>query len=272
MIKRNPPEEAYKVGAILTLPATGSEWNKNFVISRRDIGWKLGNDFNITYPYFSLMDPRYTMTLPIKQIQNGIFDAFTHCVDQFLTPVESPMFDHFWMSVMKELVDIAPDVLKPNSSLELHERLIVACSFALNYIFSLSKKTYFEIHKFGHQLTAYYGIDHGASLAMVMPAFLESQIEERKNIYSQCAEFVFGEKNGTIEQKAQAFIDHIRKFIDEIKIAKSVSQWEGVTIGENDVDKVTNCIMEQSSGGKPFGFNNCCTKELVHQVIEKVIV
>ena len=80
----------------------------------------------MTYPYFSLMDPRYTMTLPLRQIQNGIFDAFTHCVGQFLTPVESPMFDYFWMSVMKELVDIAPDVIKPDSSLELHERFMVA--------------------------------------------------------------------------------------------------------------------------------------------------
>lgn len=83
------------------------------------------------------------MTLPVKQLQNGIFDAFTHCVDQFLIPVEYPMFDHFWMSVMKELVDIAPDLIKdPNSSMELHEHLIVACSFALNYIFTLPKDTY----------------------------------------------------------------------------------------------------------------------------------
>lgn len=107
---------------------------------------------------------------------------------------------------------------------------------------------------------------------MIMPAFLESQLEERKNIYSQCAEFIFGEKNGTVEQKTLAFIDHIRKFIEEIKIAKSVSHWEGVTIGKNDVDIFTDNIMEQTSGGKTFGFNNCCTKELIHQVIEKVIV
>lgn len=60
-----------------------------------------------------LMNPRYTMTLPIMQIQNEIFDAFTHCIDQFLTPIESPMFDLFWMSVMKELV-----VLKPISKID----------------------------------------------------------------------------------------------------------------------------------------------------------
>mgnify|MGYP007106041469 CR=1 FL=1 len=67
--------------------------------------------------------------------------------NQFLqfpnSTVEYPMFDHFWMSVMKELVDIAPDLIKdPNSSMELHEHLIVACSFALNYIFTLPKDTY----------------------------------------------------------------------------------------------------------------------------------
>lgn len=64
------------------------------------------------------MNPRYTMTLPIRQIQNGFFNAFTHCIDQFLTPVESPIFDHFWMLVMKELVDIAHDVRKPISKID----------------------------------------------------------------------------------------------------------------------------------------------------------
>ncbi|KAK8847240.1 hypothetical protein M9Y10_019824 [Tritrichomonas musculus] len=132
------------------------------------------------------------MTLPAKQLQNGFFDAFTHCADQFLIPVEYRMFDHFWMSVMKELVDIAPDLIKePDSSMELHERLIVACSFALNYIFTLPKDTYWEIHKIGHLLAAYYGIDHGASLAMIMPTFLESQFEKKEeNVFAMCGIYI----------------------------------------------------------------------------------
>ena len=142
----------------------------------------------------------------------------------------------------------------------------------MNYIFTLPKDTYWEIHKIGHQLTAYYGIDHGASLAMIMPTFLESQFEKRKKMYSQCAVFIFNERQGTIEEKALAFIKHVREFIDQLKIPKSVSGWEGVTIKENDVDIVTEIVMEQTSNGKPFGYDKCCTRELVHQVLEKVMV
>lgn len=272
MYKHQEPEQTYKFGTVLTIPATGSEWNNGFVISRRETGWKIESAFPSTYPVFSLIDPRYTMTLPVRQLRNGVFDGFTHVIDQLLYPTKNPMCDDFFFSILKELVEIGPDVIKENSSLELHERLIVACSFALNYIFSFGKEAYWEIHIIGHQLTAKYGIDHGATLAMVMPTFLESQIEERKEIYAKTAESVFGEKEGTIEQKAVALINHIRKFIRKLGLPETVSAWDGSKIENGDVDLVTENIFTQSTDGKPFGYKDCCTKELVHKVLEKVIV
>jgi len=72
------PKTHYKFGVILTLPATGSEWNSSFVISRRETQEKLAAETDIAFPVFSLIDPRYTMTLPLRQIRNGIFDGFAH--------------------------------------------------------------------------------------------------------------------------------------------------------------------------------------------------
>lgn len=272
MVKHKEPKTVLKFGTVLTIPATGSEWNNGFVISRRETGWKIESAFLSTYPLFSLIDPRYTMTLPIRQLRNGVFDGFTHVIDQLLYPTEHPMFDDFFFSILRELVEIGPEVIKENSSLELHERLIVACSFALNYIFSFGKEAYWETHVIGHQLTAKYGIDHGATLAMVMPTLLESQIDQRKEIYAKTAEEVFGVKDGTLEQKAVALIDHIRKFIKILGLPETVGQWEGVKIGGNDVDEVTENIFIQSTDGKPFGYKDCCTKEVVHKILEKVII
>jgi alcohol dehydrogenase YqhD (iron-dependent ADH family) len=106
------------------------------------------------------------MTLPVRQLRNGVYDAITHCLDMYLTPVSMPLLEGCYRSVVKELVTIGPDLVKDASSLELHERLILAASFALNGLFTLGKPGCAGIHKLGHQLTVKYGIDHGATLAI----------------------------------------------------------------------------------------------------------
>ncbi|EAY09077.1 hypothetical protein TVAG_180510 [Trichomonas vaginalis G3] len=137
-IKNVRPATTTPVGAIMTIPATGSEWNAGAVVSRRSTQEKHGG--LLAYPYFSLLDPLYTMTLPIRQLRNGLYDAMAHCMDQVLTPDVVPMQDNFFYSVMRELVDISEPLLsKDHSTLEIHERLICACSFALNFMFSLGK-------------------------------------------------------------------------------------------------------------------------------------
>ncbi|KAH0786186.1 alcohol dehydrogenase, iron-containing family protein [Histomonas meleagridis] len=270
LTKQEYPPEAYPVASVMTLPATGSEWNNNFVISRRSLKAKLAGGNNNTYPVFSLLEPKYTMTLPPRQLRNGVYDAICHCIDQFLTPQELPMMDNFWMSVLKELVDIGPDVVKEGSSLELHERLIIAATFALNLIFTLGKETCWGIHMIGHQLTAKYGIDHGATLAIVTPFFLESQFESRKPLLAKAAEFVFGCK-GTEEEKARGFISEIRKFIVKIGQPTKVSEWPNTKVEEGDLDTVTKMVMD-SVGGKPYGFRKSIDEKTTHDILEKVLI
>ena len=261
------PTEAYKVADVITLPATGSEWNCGFVISRHDdkVQAKNGCINPIVFPQFSLIDPRYTMSLPPRQLRNGVYDAITHIIDQLITPVENPMMDMFLMSVLKELVDIGPEVIKENSSIELHERLIVAASFALNGILVLGKETCWAIHKIGHQLTSEYGIDHAATLAIVSPYFLENQFEQRKVLLAKAGAFVFG-CQGTEEEKARGFIAELRKFIKKIGQCTKVTDWEGATIKEGDLEKITKRVME-SMGNKPFGFRGQITEEIVKEVL-----
>ena len=171
---------------------------------------------------------------------------------------------------MKELVTIGPDVVKEGSSIELHERLIMAASFALNYIFSLGKTGCAAVHGIGHMLTAKYGIDHGATLSICTGPFLETQFEARKELLAESAEYVFGVTKGTKEEKARAFITELNKFIDSIGQPRKVSEWPGAEIGANDVEEVTKLVMD-SQGGKPFGIYGCATEEVVRTVLKKVI-
>ena len=264
------PKEAYPIGSIMTLPATGSEWNSNFVISRRLTKEKLAGSCQLTFPIFSLLDPKYTMTLPLRQLRNGLYDAMCHCIDQFLTSEVVPMMDNFWMSIMKELVDISEELLKPNSSLEIHGRLIVACSFALNLIFTLGKSGCWGIHMIGHQLTAQYDIDHAATLAMVTPYFLEELFNERKYLMAKCGEFIFNIKEDNEEEKAKLFIKELRNWIIKIGQPTKVSDWENIQIKENDVENVTQMVLN-TVGGFSFGFKDQVTPEIVKNILLKVI-
>jgi alcohol dehydrogenase YqhD (iron-dependent ADH family) len=271
MVTKDFPTTKVDIASVLTLPATGSEWNSNFVISRRSIRAKAGSGADNTFPVFSLLDPTYTLTLPPRQVSNGVFDGITHVIDQFLTGQENPLMDAYWLATLKEFVDIGPEVVKEGSSIELRGRLVVACSFALNFVFTLGKEGCWAIHLIGHQLTALYGIDHGTTLSIVAPTLLENQLEARKSLLAKCGEFVFGVTTGTVEEKARAFIAKLREFIKAIKIASVVSEVPGVTINPGDVELLTNAVLE-SVGGGPFGWRGTITRDVVKDVLTKVVV
>jgi alcohol dehydrogenase YqhD (iron-dependent ADH family) len=271
MVTHDFPTTKVDVGSVLTIPATGSEWNSNFVISRRSISGKLLSSSENTFPVFSLLDPTYTLTLPSNQVSNGVFDGITHVIDQFLTGQENPLMDGYWLATLKEFIDIGPEVVKQDASIELRGRLILACSFALNFVFTLGKEGCWAVHLIGHQLTALYGIDHGATLSIVAPTLLENQIEPRKVLLAKCAEFVFGVTTGTVEEKARAFIGKLREFIKAINIASVVSEVPGVVIKPGDVETLTNAVLE-SVGGGPFGWKGLITRDVVKEILTKVVV
>ena len=269
MTKAKIGQPPCKIGVVLTLPATGSEWNCGFVMSRRETHEKLGMGNPFNFPLFSLIDPKYTMTLPVRQLRNGLFDAMCHCIDAVITPYPVPMKDDFVYSVMRELVDIGAPLLQPNSSLELHGRLIQAASFALNMILTLGMPQCWAIHQIGHMLTAQYGIDHGATLAIVAPVLLQKFIKEREFKLARAAERVFDVRTGTDAERAQAFITRLSEWIRTIGEPTKVSEWEGAKIEAGDVDKVTKMVMDSQHGN--FGIDGCCTEPIVHEILQKVI-
>ena len=262
------PKPFCKLGTVLTIPATGSEWNNGFAVSRRATHEKNSGGFPFTFPMFSLLDPRYALTLPIRQIRNGLYDAMAHCIDQAITPKYVPMMDNFFFSVMKELVDISDDVLKLTPSIESFARLIQAASFALNKIFANGVETCWAIHTICQQLTALYGIDHAVTLSIVGPHFLEMVVKDRETSMARAAEHVFGIYSGTDAEKAQQYISKLKEWIKHIGIIDSITHCEGVVIQDGDIEKLTQMVMK-STNYHPFGFNNCITEEFVKSVFEK---
>jgi alcohol dehydrogenase YqhD (iron-dependent ADH family) len=270
MKKKAFPSTVYPIGAVMTLPATGSEWNSVFVVSRRATREKLGCFDPTVFPKFSLLDPRYTMTLPLRQLRNGVFDALIHCIDRYVTPQLSPMFDDFYLSVVKELLEIGPQIVQPGASVALHERLIVAALFAINGFFSLTKPNDRGTHIIGHLLTAKYGIDHAATLSIVTKPFLENQLKHKTPIMARSAEFLFG-ATGTADEKARLFVEKIGQFAKDLGLPSKVSDWEGAVVSPGDVDDLVTMIFA-TTGGKPFGAGGCVTEADTRAILEQVVV
>jgi alcohol dehydrogenase YqhD (iron-dependent ADH family) len=179
--------------------------------------------------------------------------------------------DGYWITTFKELVDIGPEVIRPGSSLELHERLMVACSFALNLFFTLGKEACAAIHAIGHTHTVKYDIVHGATLSIVGPTLLETQFEARKSLLAKSAEGVFGIREGTADEKARAFIQKLKEFIVAIGLPTKVSDWNGVVVQPGDVDEVVD-LTWASVGKTPFGWRGCITFDLLKEIVAKVNV
>jgi alcohol dehydrogenase YqhD (iron-dependent ADH family) len=262
------PSKTVPVGAIVTLPASGSWWNPIFALYRRSTQETLSGEY--IYPTFSILDPRYPMSLPIRQLRNSVCDAMIHCVDQFATGVESPLFDAYWLSTMKELFDICPLIIHDNLRLDLHERLLMAATFALNYLFCLGKEPCWAIHFVACQLTIVYGIDHACGVSLVAPVLLETKFCDRKSSLAKAAEFIWGLVTGSVDDKAHFFIEKLRAFLAEAGMPAQLSQLDGVKIGANDVRKLTEMVMDHMGG--PFGIRREIKEATVTKIFKQVLI
>jgi len=159
---------------VLTLPATGSEFNHNAVISRRETEEKLSFSSERVYPKFSILDPETTYSLPQKQLRNGLVDAYVHVMEQYMTyPVGAIVQDRQAEALLMAIIEMAPAVLNTNHpDYDARANFMWVCSNALNYLIGVGVPQDWATHRIGHELTALYGLAHAESLAVVLPWLL----------------------------------------------------------------------------------------------------
>jgi NADP-dependent alcohol dehydrogenase len=211
--KHAPVMEAVPLGSVLTLPATGSEMNTFAVISRKETRQKLAFSSESCYPKFAILDPETTLSLPERQVANGIVDAFIHVLEQYLTwDQDAPLQDRQAEGILLTLIDQAERVLKNPKDYAIRANLMWSATQALNGLIGVGVEQDWATHMIGHELTALFGIDHARTLAVVLPSLLRQQKENKKEKLLQYAKRVWGlsGKNGddVIEQgiqKTEAF-------------------------------------------------------------------
>lgn len=177
-----PVEDAMPLGDVLTLPATGSEMNGNSVISRESTNEKLAFTSEKVYPVFSILDPEATFSLPERQTVNGVVDAFVHVFEQYMTyDVNAPLQDRQAEAVLSTLMEVGPKVLKNPNDYDARANVMWAATNALNGLLGCGVPQDWATHMIGHELTAFYGLDHARSLAIVLPSLLRHEKDNKRD-------------------------------------------------------------------------------------------
>ena len=193
--------EQYKVqfgdplplATVLTLPATGSEMNHTSVISRRATDQKLAWRSEAMFPVFSILDPMVTFSLPAKQIRNGIVDAYVHVVEQYITyPVKAPLQDRQAEGILLTLQEIAEKALQIPPDYDARASLMWCATSALNKLINKGVPEDWATHLIGHELTAFYGLAHAESLAVILPHLYRVKKAQKREKLLQYGERVWG--------------------------------------------------------------------------------
>jgi len=218
--------EGMPFGTVLTLPATGSEMNSGAVITRADRKEKLPMGGPGLFPMFSILDPSVVASIPQRQIANGLADAFTHVLEQYMTyPVGAMLQDRFSESIFQSLIEVAPAIRKDPSDYKAASNFMWCCTMALNGLIQKGVPTDWVIHMIGHELTALFGIDHARTLAIITESHYLQSFEGKKQKLAQYAERVWGVTEGTVEEKAKAGIQKTTEFYQSLGIDTKLSDY-----------------------------------------------
>ncbi|MGO4918766.1 iron-containing alcohol dehydrogenase [Maribacter spongiicola] len=213
-------------GTVLTLPATGSEMNSGAVITRAETREKLAMGGPGLFPEFSILDPQVISSIPERQLANGITDAFTHVLEQYMTyPIGASLQDRFAESILQTLVEVAPKVLKDPTDYTPAADFMWSCTMALNGLIQKGVPGDWAVHMMGHELTALFGIDHARTLAVIAPSHYKYNFEAKKEKLAQYGERVWNITEGSIDDKAYAAIEKTEAFFHELGIDTKLSDY-----------------------------------------------
>ena len=219
-------EKGMPFGTVLTLPATASEMNSGAVITRRETQEKLAMGGPGLFPVFSILDPLVVASIPERQLANGITDAFTHVLEQYMTyPAGGLLQDRFAESIMQTLVEVAPRIIKDPADYESAANFMWSCTLALNGLIQKGVPGDWAVHMMGHELTALFGIDHARTLAVVAPSHYRFNFEAKKEKLAQYGKRVWGITGDNIDEVAKEAIVKTEEFFHSLHIKTTLSEY-----------------------------------------------
>ena len=264
MIRAEHPASAIELADVITLPATGSEMNNGGVISRISTSEKLAFHNPNVFPKFSVIDPTVTFSLPERQTINGVVDTFVHTMEFNCTyDVNSPLQDIWAMGILRTLISEAPKVLANPKDYDARANLFWCATCGLNYWISCGVPQDWSTHMIGHELTAFYGIDHGQSLAIVQPRLLRNQKVAKSYKLAKIAREVFGINESVDLKAADMAIDKIEEFYNSIGMKTRLADY-GIN-PEEAAEKIRDRFRKRNVA---FGEKGAITADVAYEIVK----
>jgi NADP-dependent alcohol dehydrogenase len=251
-------------GTVLTLPATGSEMNSGSVITIEATQEKLVLGGSALFPKFSICDPAVIASLPKRQLQNGVVDAFMHVMEQYLTyPHDAILQDRIAESILATLVEIGPAVVENPTDHKLASNFMWCATMALNGLIQKGVPSDWATHMIGHELTALYEIDHARTLAIIAPNLYTVMFETKKEKLAQFGKRIFS-LSGNNDDVAKQAIVKISEFFQTMGMKTRLSE------NTDDFAKAADFIVNrfEERGWKALGEKQNITPVKVRGIVE----
>lgn len=237
-------KDALSIVDIITLAATGSEYDMGGVISRTETNDKIGYMDPLLYPVVSFLDPTYTFSVSKKQTAAGCADAMNHIMEQYFCEDSTILNDGFMEAGLKSLMINARKCLENPDDYNARAQMMLTCTYGCNGIYSLGNSyTGWPCHGMEHALSAYYDITHGEGLAIITPRWMKHILSEKTvERFVKYGVNVFGIDSSLDKfEIAERAIEETYKFFESINIPMHLKD---VGIDESRIDEMAKHVAD----------------------------
>lgn len=258
-----PDCEIVPVGCILTMAGTGSEMNAGAVITNHEQKLKIGHVFGEdVMPKFSILNPKFTMTLPKRQMVSGVYDIFNHICEQYFSGEDDNTSDYLAEALMKSVIHSSLIAVDDPQNYEARSNIMWSATWALNTLISRGKETDWMVHMLGQAVGAITDATHGMTLAAVslpyyrtiMPYGLKKFVRFATEVWGVCPD------GKTDEEVANEGLLAMENWMNQLGVAMNLSEL-GVT--EDMIEAIADATIILDGGYKTF------TRDDVVEVLKK---
>ena len=222
---RSKPVSAAPVGAILTLPAAGSEMSDSAVLTNEETHFKAGYGSNLNRCRFAVMDPALAATVPLYMRAAGIADIMMHTMERYFIPrISCDLTDEIAEGLLRSVIRNGRKILADPTDTDAMGEIMWASSLSHNGLTDCGRGKDFSIHKFGHSLTAMYGATHGASLTCIRPAWCAYLYDGAVERFAQFARRVWDVKEADDTKAALTGINMTSDYFHEIGMPLTLAE------------------------------------------------